>query len=164
MKSNEYYIPFNQNYISNENGNESKNDSSATCVPNALSFHSTNCSDPIAGFLTDKIRIIEASIKQVADEIENREQLRDRMLTEIDKQTCAQKEMLYFMAPHGPCPFTVGDSRRRSGIEKELASLETDKRREETSAWRDVSTLRKELRELFREYEDEKRKQRVMAE
>ena len=67
------------------------------------------------------------------------------------------------ISPYEGAPFTIGDPRRRSSIEKELADLEGEKRRETTSAWKDIAALQKELRELQREYLEEKRKQRVMS-
>lgn len=119
--------------------------------------------DPIDRFLTRKLSIREASIKQVANEIAERIRLRNKLFEWIDQDICELKERLYLTAPWGHAsPFSVGDARRRAAIERELSALETEKRREETSAWRDVASLKRELRELLSEYEEEKRKQELM--
>lgn len=119
--------------------------------------------DPIEGFVRDKLIIIEAAINQVLGEIEQREQLLTELLEDIDAQICIQKEMFFRIAPYGSSAITEGDPKRRVAIEGMLASLETEKRREQASAWKDIASLKRELRELLREYNEEKRKQRVIA-
>jgi hypothetical protein len=114
--------------------------------------------------LAGKLRIVEASIEQITQEIEGREGLRDGMLNSIDKELCQQKELLYQVAPNGSSTFTIGDPKRRSGIEKAIATLEAEKRKETGSAWKDTANLNKERRELWREREEEKRRQRVIGE
>ena len=119
--------------------------------------------DPLDRFLAGKLSIRHASIAQVAREIQSRIRLRDRLLAAMDQDMARLKEKLYQAAPWGESsPFSVGDGKRRAGIESQLSALEVEKRREETSAWRDVASLKKELRELLREYEEEKRKLEVM--
>lgn len=119
--------------------------------------------DPLDRFIARKLTVTEAGIRQVAKEIEARIRLRDRQLQAIDEDIAHLKERLYQAAPWGHAsPFGVGDAKRRGNIESQLAALEVEKRREESSAWRDVAGLKRELRELVREYEEEKRKQEVV--
>jgi len=119
-------------------------------------------SDPIAGFVQNKLLIIESAIKQVMGEISQREILLAELLEDIEQQICIQKEMFFRVAPYGASFITEGDPKRRVAIERTLAELECEKRREQASAWKDIASLKRELRELFREYNEEKRKQRVM--
>ena len=140
-----------------------KPNSSEIATATAPSFLQNRNTDLLSSFLSDKLAIIEASIRQVMSHISEREQLRDQMLAEIDLQSAAAKSLLMRISPYEGAPFTIGDPRRRSSIEKELADLEGEKRRETTSAWKDIAALQKELRELQREYLEEKRKQRVMS-
>ncbi|HQN00965.1 MAG TPA: hypothetical protein PLL36_07820 [Candidatus Hydrogenedentes bacterium] len=132
--------------------------------PIALSFESHGRLDPLEMLLAGKLRIVEASIEQITQEIEGREDLRNSMLNAIDKELCQQKELLYQVAPHGSATFTIGDPKRRTGIEKAIATLEAEKRHETGSAWKDIAGLNKELRILLREHEEEKRRQRVIGE
>lgn len=76
---------------------------------------------------------------------------------------CELKGAWHRVAPWENSPITVGDPKRRSAIEKLLADLEAEKRRETTSCWKDVASLQKELRELHRELAEEKRKSQVMS-
>ena len=166
MSSMPYYVPCCPKYSLRENAADSKPSSSdiPMALPWEVSFQTTNQEDLLVSLVADRLRIMEAGIRQLIIEMEERKRLRDRMLDDIDQEICAQKEMLFQVAPNGVSPFTVGDPRRRSAIEKEIASLDAEKRAQETSAWKDVSTLKKELRELGREYLEEKRKQRVISE
>ncbi len=106
--------------------------------------------------------IIEAGIKQVDEEIEVRYHLHYRLVEELDRQLCLQKEALMQVAPHGNFPFTVGDPRRRSALEKDLASLEGDKRHEMIAVWKDVASLKSERRTLLQELYSEQQRQSVM--
>lgn len=114
--------------------------------------------------MAGKLRIIEAAIEQITNEVEDRENLQKVLLETIDNEICDQKEALYQVAPHGSSPFTVGDSKRRASIERELAALEAEKRKETCSTWKDIANLKRELRDLLREHNEEKRRQRVMGE
>lgn len=156
MQSTPYYVPLHPNYRFNGSENASK-PSSSVIVPG---FDAQ--ADPVLGFLADKIRIVEASIRQVVEELDERQKLQESTIAAIDKESCVFKERLFQVAPHGSSPFTVGDSRRRASIESEIAALEKEKRHEKTAAFKDVASLKKELRELIREYLEEKRKERAM--
>ena len=109
-----------------------------------------------------KLNSAEVTLDQITEEIEAREKLHERLLYELDHEICVQGEALLQVAPHGSSPFTVGDSRRRSALEADLARLKGEKRHEEVAAWKDVASLKREFRELLREYEVEKHRQQVM--
>jgi len=162
MQSTHYYtIPYpNSNYGASDG--ISKPDCSIAKTPATSSSGRTDRPDPLEAFVSGRLKIIEDAIEQVSREIAEREALRDSMLHAIDKAMCDQKELLFQVAPHGSSPFTVGDSRRRSSIEKELATLEGEKRRETTSAWKDIAGLRRELRELIMDRDSERRRQQVV--
>ena len=159
-----YYVPFSPSYSFSTKEPALKPDSSAVALPAALSneFNLPLPSDPIEAMLSGRARIIEASIGQVLKEIADRETLATKLIEDIDREMCILKGFLYEVAPHGSSPLTVGDPRRRAALEKEIATLEAEKRREEGSCWKDVASLRKEMRELVREFLEEKRKQQVM--
>ena len=164
MQLTPYYVPHCQRLCSGGNESGLKTSSSDRKDPIALSFESHGRLDPLEMLLAGKLRIVEASIKQITQEIDGREGLRDGMLNAIDKELCQQKELLYPVAPNGSSTFTIGDPQRRSGIEKAIATLEAEKRQETGSAWKDIAGLNTELRILLREHEEEKRRQRVIGE
>lgn len=120
-------------------------------------------SDPLTAFTQGKVRILGQTIDQIVTDIEERQVLGDRLTHEIDLRMTDLKEPLYQVAPFGSSPVTVGDPRRRAAIEKALLSLETERRREEVGTWKDISGLKRELRDVVREYEEEKSRARVMS-
>ena len=109
-----------------------------------------------------KLTSVGATLEQITEEVEAREKLHERLLYELDHEICVQGEALLQVAPHGSSPFTVGDSRRRSALEADLARLKGEKRHEDVAVWKDLASLKKEFRELLREYEAEKHRQQVM--
>ena len=158
-----YYTAPSQRSSCGESDSNSNQNSSEKLSPTVRFSDKTSNLDPLERFVVGKLRILEAAIEEVTREIEERRKLRDATLQVIDKALCEQKELLYQVAPHGSSPFTVGDSKRRSGIEGELSALEAEKRRETTAAWKDTANLKKELRELLREHAEEKRRQQVVG-
>ncbi len=164
MQLTPYYESHCQKYPSGMNGRDSKISSLDPPIHTPPSIRTLSGLDPLGMLLSGKLRIVETSIDQIAEEISGRERLRDRMLETIDKEICLQKELLYQVAPHGSSPFTVGDPKRRVGIERAIATLDAEKRQERCSAWKDIAGLNKELRVLLREQEEEKRRQRVIGE
>jgi len=115
-------------------------------------------SDPLEAFVQGKLRILEAAISQVLKEIQERELLRDMTIEDINRQQCELNTALMAVAPWGDSPSTLGDPRRRASLEKEIAALVAEKRHEAIAHWKDVASLKSELRELLREYHEEKRK------
>jgi len=99
--------------------------------------------DPVEAFVSGKARIIEAVISLAVKDIEARELLMEATLDGIDNQMCELRTALMAVAPWGDSPSTLGDSRRRSAIEKELVALDAEKRAETTTSWRDIAALKK---------------------
>lgn len=162
MKSTPFYVPFSPKYLCNGSASESKPSYSETSVPALPGIERDAWQDPLDAFVSGKLRIIEHAIQQITDEIQKRELLQDVMIDAIDNQMCELKTALMAVAPWGDAPSTIGDPRRRASLEKEIASLDAEKRRETTAAWKDIAGLKKELREVFREYLEERRKQQAM--
>jgi len=154
----QYNIPLFPKYNCRKIGTESTK-SASPVSGELMSFGKPGVENPILGFLSGRLHVIEASIEQILKEIEEREMLRDRILHELDMHSCEVKEMLYAVAPCGSSPFTNGDPGRRAGIEQELFHIDAEKRREESSSWKDVANLKRELRVLLRERMDEERRQ-----
>ena len=162
MKSTPSYVPFSPKYVCSGNANELKPSYSEISVPTLSGIERDVRQDPLNAFLSGKLRIIEHTIRQITDEITKRELLQEITLDAIDNEMCRLRTALFATAPYGDSPFTLGDPRRRAALEKEIASLQAEKRSEETAAWKDIAGLKKELREVLREYLEERRKQQVM--
>ena len=163
MSLTHYYAPPYQKLSSGGSESSLRQDSLETKEATVPSAEDPNRLDPLEMLMAGKLRIIETAIEQITNEIEDRENLQKVLLDTIDDQICDQKEALNQVAPHGSSPFTVGDSKRRASIEKELAALEAEKRKETCSAWKDIANLKKEMRDLLREHNEEKRRQQVIG-
>jgi hypothetical protein len=163
MQSTPYYLPKYPKYSLSVSAEQSRQSFSAIRSISGPHSKVHDQGDTLDTLLSGRLKVIEAGIEQILEEIHGRETLHDSLLYDIDRDLCEQKERLYQVAPHGSSPFTVGDSKRRASIEKELAALKAEKRTESGGLWKDVATLKKELRELLREYEEEKRRQQVIA-
>ena len=158
MKSTPYYVPNCPKYFCSGSENNLKPSLSEACLPANLMLPASLTSDPLEAFVQGKLRILEAAIAQVLKEIEERELLRDVTLDDIDNQMCELKTALMAVAPWGNTPSALGDPRRRASLEKDIAALVAEKRHETTATWKDIASLKSELRELVREYHEEKRK------
>lgn len=147
MNSQPYYLPVAPTYL----------------PPRNARLPTPSNSDPLEQLVSSRLRALGRSIDQVVEEIEGREKLGEEVLLSIDLQMSRLKEPLYQVAPFGSSPLTVGDPRRRSAIEKCLFTLECERRKEELGTWKDVSGLKRELREIVREYEEERDRAKVMS-
>lgn len=163
MRTEPYYIPHCPKYSFITSASELKLVSSGNPFLNGPATPGDRQSaDPLDDLLTGRLRTLGRSIEQIVEETESRQRLGDRIIESIDLQMCRLKEPLYLTAPFGSSVVTVGDPKRRTAIEKELAALETEKRHEEVGTWKDIAGLKRELRELWREYDLEKQRARVM--
>jgi len=163
MRTEPYYMPHCQKYSFIASGSVLRPVSSENpCLNGHTTPGDRQPADTLDDLITGSLRTLGQSIEQILEEIDARQRLGERIIESIDKQMCMLKEPLYMTAPFGPSTVTVGDPRRRTAIEKELASLETEKRHEEVGTWKDVAGLKRELRELWRDYDTEKQRARVM--
>lgn len=159
MTSNPYYVPLYPNYSLQESDEKSK---SAWSNPSTTTPDPYGASDPIAQFVAGRLTIIKATVREVLEEIDHRDQLSTRVLEAIDKDELLQKERLFQVAPHGSVAFTIGDPRRRAAIESELSALRKERRHEEVACWKDVNTLKRDLRDLLQTYREELRRTKVI--
>lgn len=159
MTSQPYYVPLSPSYSLSVSEDGLSTGSSSL---HSLQHGKRESGDPVSDFLADRLRIIEATIRQVLDEIAERERLHETTLKAIDEEEMLHKERLFQAAPHGSSVFTSGDPRRRAAIESELAALQKERRRELLTKFSDVGRLRGELRELLAEYWQEARRSRLI--
>ncbi len=162
MKSTPYYVANSPNSLCRGSASALNPNFSAPVLPAFPEYNPHAHTDPLEAFARGKILILENIIGQVVKEIEERKMLLDTTIDGIDRQMCELNTALMAVAPWGDSPSTLGDPRRRASLEKDIAALVAEKRHETTATWKDIAGLKSELRELFREYLDERRKQQVM--
>ena len=159
MESTIYYIPPYQRQKSNEPETGLTRNSPSSGLGSNPAGRKRDAWDDL---LNGKVEIIRECIGQVEEEIEEREALYARTVESLDRQYLELKEALIQTAPYGSSTVTIGDSKRRSSIEKDLSAIESERRREEVGAWKDISRLKAELRLLNRELLEEEQRERVM--
>ena len=159
MKSTTYYSPPYLKQKSNASETGLTPNLSNSGIGGSASAQQTDTWDDLLG---GKGRIIRECIQQIEEEIEEREALYKRTVASLDRQYLELKEALIQTAPYGSSTVTIGDSRRRSSLEKDLSTIESERRREEISLWKDVSRLKAELRLLNRELLEEKQREKVV--
>ena len=138
-------------------------------IPHSASPHENDLTpaylseDPFESVFRGKRSVLKAAIQQVVREIRERKALHTHLNERLNDMHCTHKSRLYRAAPWGDeSPFSLGDHRRRAAIEKELAAVDAERRREKAACLKDIAALKKELRTLIREYLDEIRKEQVM--
>ena len=111
----------------------------------------------IPGFFEHKSKRLQESLSQLNKEMETRIELRDHSFQKLDYQITEAASSLKEFNRWG-LGYNVGVDVKRNFLEKMLADLRKEKRREELSAWEDVIALRKERRRIEDELSDLSRK------
>ena len=105
--------------------------------------------------LSDKIDLLREQIQDIKDEITLRKQLANTAITEIDEQICKTRTLSYELD-------TCGASRgKRADLEKQIQALEIEKQNQKIQCWNDIESLKRELRQLKKEYREATRRASV---
>lgn len=101
--------------------------------------------------IEDKLQFLQDCITQVEDQLQKRHQQKQDFLTELEQKLCEVQTSIYYLDQMGDVRNNQM-SRRRIALDKEIKTLEQEKRQQELEYWRDVVALQKELRQLKKEY------------
>jgi len=115
----------------------------------------------IPDFFAYKSKRLQESLSQLNKEMETRLELRDRSFQKLDYQITEAASSLKEFSQWG-LGYNVGVDVKRNFLEKMLAELRKERRREELSAWEDVVALRKERRRIEDELSDLSRKEMLI--
>jgi hypothetical protein len=99
--------------------------------------------------------LIFSKIDMLYSEIYERRKIKETNLYRINLDQCCFKSMIYARGDH------LWD-RSRLELEHNIIGLEQDKRREESNYFRDISFIRKELRESLIEKKEEEQKANLL--
>ena len=105
----------------------------------------------IEGFMEQRRDIVHKKIHMVISDIYQRYQLKNENLYQISHDQCACRNLIYDMGAN------TWDQKRVE-FERKIIDLEQEKRREQTSYFRDILFLKKELRESLIEKVEEENK------
>ena len=112
--------------------------------------------------VAEKIKDIRKAIDEIEAEIKERKDIDAKVLAEIQRDLLEVRNRMleveqFSGAVEGNTPFP-----RIDVLEKEFVELEGQKRFEEVSCWRDLTSLRKEIRFYMKELNDILRKAKLV--
>ena len=116
----------------------------------------TPARDPIDAFFTAKKTFAARSVEDILTSLYERETLKYDNLRDIDYQSTTLRTRL-FEIQRWRLGLNPQMERVRFQVEKELADLEGEKRKETVECWRDVTRLKTDLRDALREFGQQKR-------
>jgi hypothetical protein len=99
--------------------------------------------------------LIFSKIHMLYSEIYERHRIKESNMYRINLDQCCFKNMIYAMGDH------LWD-KSRVELERRIIDLEQDKRREASNYFRDISFIRKELRESLIEKQEEEQKANLL--
>jgi len=112
--------------------------------------------DSIDAFFTAKRTFAARSVEDILTSLYQRETLKYDNLHDIDYQSANLRTRL-FEIQRWRLGLNPQMERVRFQVEKELADLEGEKRKETVECWRDVTRLKTDLRDALREFGQQKR-------
>ena len=135
---------------------------SADRLPNQVDRHASgpgsySPGDPLARFLEGKREFLARSAMDILASLYERKSLHETQMQRLDEETVGVESGLLPIDHHPPGRNPIVD-RRRDSLERQLQSLERERRMHEVATWRDTTRLRGDLRTVLGELEGETRR------
>jgi len=105
----------------------------------------------------DRLGLIRSKIELILLQLDQRKQINHGILYEIDKESCKAQTLIFEMGYRG---YRV--DRERLTLEKVKFDLESQKRLEEVSYFRDTGLLNKDLKDTLIQYLSEVQKSKIL--
>ena len=99
----------------------------------------------LSKLLTDRLYFIRDEINEITRQVEERQELKQSLDSEIDERVCQVRNIIYLIELD-ICN-KIDTSRRRTLLEKQIADLYKEKRQEQLAHWTDTVMLKRELAE-----------------
>jgi len=90
----------------------------------------------LSKLLTDRLYFIRDEINEITRQVEERQELKQSLDSEIDERVCQVRNIIYLIELD-ICN-KIDKSRRRTLLEKQIADLYKEKRQEKLSHWIDT--------------------------
>ncbi len=113
---------------------------------NALNFLPFKGGDMLARVVSDRVKFLKSSTDEIKQILDERQKLKDSLSSDIDNNICQTKTAIYELHSMADT-----DPARRSSLEKQLAELYQEKRRQELSLWQDSTNLKEDFRKVEKE-------------
>jgi len=129
---------------------------------------SSNLQARVAGIFGDRVKAEKAIMRQILREINQREDIHLRAIRDLDERLLqcenwlgeikAIREGSYVPGPEDSLLFGP----RRTALEQKILDLKSERRAEESEAWRDLSTLRRYLLFSFKDFHSASRRSELL--
>ena len=100
-------------------------------------------------FLSYKASILEDIINDLISDIKKREYLSKKLIQKLDEKVCLFKTLILELER---LSYKRRIDYKRISLEKEILKIEREKIRELVDAWRDITSLKRDLRVILKEY------------
>ncbi len=111
--------------------------------------------------VSQDVRMLREWIEEVSHEIESRRELRCGLVSKL-KDGARQVQSLIDEIEHWEPGYRPSVNGRRTGLDREYLALKREERLQELNAWKDVSILKRQLRELLKEYSEALRRRDML--
>lgn len=113
----------------------------------------------IAEIMNDRKELLRSKIEMIVSGIGERKRIKQDNIYKIDKDSCELNNIIFKMPYYRRFFF----GRERLMVERMKMDLESQKRMEEVSYFRDLSLLHKDLKDTIIEYMSEQNKQKLLS-
>ena len=103
--------------------------------------------------VSQDVQTLREWVEEVSREIEARGELRLKLVSNL-RDGVGKVQSLIDGIEHWEPGYRSSIDGRRTGLEKEYLNLKREERLQELNAWRDISMLKRQLRELLKEYRE----------
>ena len=103
--------------------------------------------------VSQDVQTLREWVEEVSREIESRRELRLELISSLSDGV-EKVQYLINEIEHWEPGYKPSVDGRRTGLERECLSLEREGRLQELNSWRDISMLKRQLRELLKEYRE----------
>jgi len=158
-----YNIPGVDEYHFNRNQHrkpESKIDTNYLPI-DSIKQYSKCTYDPLDSFLKSRQINLSKSAEDLTKLIDQRKKIKERNLYKISLGECEINSKLHNLENWYLGVNPVVD-KRRAIFEKEILDFEKQKRMEETAAWKDILSLKSDLRQVIQDLYKEQSKQNLL--
>lgn len=107
----------------------------------------------IIGNIFDRVRFLKERIKELHEAIEERKLINKRFNEEVEREIAELERILP----------TISNKDELREFKLNLMMLRMEKRKENTNFWKDLVSLKKQLREIIEEYEIESKISRILS-
>ena len=118
--------------------------------------------DALQKLLSQDIQTLREWIEEVSQEIDSRKVLKHELMSRLLASVEDVQSLVYDIS-HWEPGYRPSVDGRRTGLEKECLALKREERLQEFNAWRDISILKRQLRELLKEYREALRRMDVIG-